>query len=195
VGRVQDRPIPLDVFVGRDAELAAFAEVVTRVEAGQPWLVAIEGDPGVGKTTLARRCLAGAADLKVLSARADQAETDLDFGLVDQLLRAASVDSPMAALMDGTGAQASSFAVGARLLQVVGEQLATGALAIVIDDVQWADRRSVEALTFMLRRLSVDPVLAIVTYRGPGDRLDEAVQRMLLSIENRLLITLSGLST
>jgi MoxR-like ATPase len=61
------------------------------VEAGQPWLVAVEGDPGVGKTALARRCLAEAEGLswRVLSARAGQAEADLDFGLVDQLLRAA----------------------------------------------------------------------------------------------------------
>ena len=59
------------------------------VETGQPWLVAIEGDPGVGKTALARRCLAEAegVSLRVLPARADQTEADLDFGLVDQLLR------------------------------------------------------------------------------------------------------------
>ena len=75
--------------------------------------------------------------------------------------------------------------MGARLLEVVGEQQAA-ALAIVIDDLQWADRKSVEALMFMLRRLSVDPVIAIVTYRGPSDRLDEAAQRLLSSVENRL---------
>ena len=55
---MQDRPAPLDVFVGRTAELARMAEVIARVEAGQPWLVAVEGDPGVGKTALVRRGLA-----------------------------------------------------------------------------------------------------------------------------------------
>jgi DNA-binding CsgD family transcriptional regulator len=191
---VQDRQVPLDLFVGRAAALASVAEVLTRVEAGQPWLVAIEGDPGVGKTALARRCLTGAAGLRVLSARAGQAETDLDFGIVDQLLRMAGGAVPAAGLTGGTGSPASSFAVGARLLEVVGEQQATGAVAIVVDDLQWADRRSVEALTFMLRRLSVDPVLAVVIYRGPSDRLDEAAQRLLLSIENRLSLPLGGLS-
>ena len=190
---MQNRQVPFDVFVGRTAELASVAEVLARVAAGQPWLVAIEGDPGAGKTALARRCLTGAPGLRVLSARADQAETDLDFGIVDQLLRAAGGAVPAAALTGGTGSPASSFAVGARLLEVVGEQQATGAVAIVVDDLQWADRRSVEALTFMLRRLSVDPVLAIAIYRGPSDRLDEAAQRMLVSIENRLRLPLGGL--
>ena len=186
---MQDRQTPLDLFIGRAAELTRVAEVLSRVKDGEPWLVAIEGDPGVGKTALARRCLAAADDIRVLSARADQAEADLDFGIVDQLLRVAGGTAAAAAL---TGAS-SSFSVGARLLEVAGEQQAA-ALAIVIDDLQWADRKSVEALMFMLRRLSVDPVIAIVTYRGPGDRLDEVAQRLLLSVENRLFIPLGGLS-
>jgi predicted ATPase len=80
------------------------------------------------------------------------------------------------------------------LLEVVGDQQATAAVAIVVDDLQWADRRSIEALTFVLRRLSVDPVLTMVTYRGPSDQLDEAAQQPLRSAENRLDIPLGGLS-
>ena len=190
---MQYRQPPLEVFVGRAVELEQVAEVIARVEAGQPWLVAIEGDPGVGKTALARRCLAGATGLRVLAARGDQAEADLDFGLVDQLLRAAGAVFPALSPAGGTGSAASSFAVGARLLEVVGEQQATTALAILIDDMQWADSRSVEALTFMLRRLSVDPVIAVVVYRGPSDHLDEAAQRMLSSVENRLHVPLGEL--
>jgi DNA-binding CsgD family transcriptional regulator len=190
---VQDRQAPLDVFVGRTAELARVAEVVTRVEAGEPWLVAVEGDPGMGKTALARRCLAQASGLKVLSARAGQAEADLDFGLVDQLFRAAGGVSPSVLSAEGAG-PSSSFAVGAHLLEVVGEQQTRGPVAILIDDLQWADRRSVEALMFMLRRLSVDPVVAMVVYRRPAGRMDEAAQRMLGSVENRVRITLGGLS-
>ncbi len=193
---MQDRPpLPLGVFVGRAQEQARFAEVVARVEAGQPWLVAIEGDPGLGKTTLARRCLAetDGGGLRVLPARGGQAEADLDFGLVDQLLRASGGIPQLIGSTDGISSPASSFAVGARLLEVVGEQQAGRPTAIFIDDLQWADRKSVEALTFMLRRLSVDPVIAVVTYRGPADRLDEAAQRMLSSVENRLQVSLTGL--
>jgi hypothetical protein len=169
------------------------AEVVSRAEAGQPWLVAIEGDPGMGKTSLVRRCLTSTPGLRVLSARASQAEADLDFGVVDQLLRAAGGAGEPVLPAGGTDSPASSFAVGARLLEVLGEQQATEAVAIVVDDLQWADRKSVEALTFMLRRLPVDPVVAVVVYRGPGDRLDETARRMLLCLENRLQILLGGL--
>jgi len=204
---VQLRPVPHDVFVGRSAEIARITEVITRVQAGEPWLVAIEGDPGIGKTSLVRHCLAQAVDLKVLTARAGPAETDLDLGIVDQLLRAAGgTASPVlaeavlaeAVLAEaGTGGTAppvSSFAAGARLLETVGGQQSAGAVAIVIDDLQWADRMSVEALTFTLRRLSMDPVLAVVIYRGTGDRLDETARRLLVSVENQLRISLDGLA-
>ena len=185
---------PLDLFVGRAAELARVAEVVARVEAGHPWLVAIEGDPGMGKTALARHGLSAAAGLRVLSARADQAEADLDFGIADQVLRSAGGAFSAAGPEGGADSPGSSFAMGARLLQAVGELQAAGSVAVLIDDLQWADRRSVEALTFMFRRLSVDPVVAVAVYRGPADRLDESAQRMLLSIENRVHIPLTGLS-
>ena len=95
------------------------------MQEGQPWLVTIEGDPGIGKTALARHCLAEAegTGLRVLSARADQAEADLDFGLVDQLLRAAG-GSPGSSCPRAGRLGHPSFAVGARLLEVVGEQAA-----------------------------------------------------------------------
>ena len=191
---VQDRQVPLNVFVGRAGELARVAEAVTLTQSGQPWLVAVEGDAGVGKTSLARRCLAGAHGFKVLTARADQAEADLEFGLVGQLLQAAGDVSRTALSADGNGTPQSSFAAGAHLLEVMGELAAKGPVAIMVDDLQWADHRSVEALTFMLRRLSVDPVIAVVIHRGPSDQLDEAAQRLLLSVENRINLPLGGLA-
>ena len=50
-----------------------------------------------------------------------------------------------------------------------------------------------EWLTFTLRRLSVDPLIAVMIYRGASDRLDESAQRMLGNIENRLRLPLDGL--
>src|SRR6201999_959396 len=116
---------------GRMAERAQLAEFTARAATGQPWLVSIHGDPGTGKTALARRGLAEAGDLKVLWARAAEAEAALRIGLADQLLRAAGDVSGPDLLVSGNGPSASSFAVGARLLEAVGELGATGPVAIV----------------------------------------------------------------
>ena len=164
-----------EIFVGREAELAGFADVMARVRQGQPWLVTIEGESGIGKTALVRRSLASAAGFSVLSARADPAESDLDYGIVEQLSR--GVDGRLLGrypLLRGDGPRSSPFGVGAELLAVIGEQLRVKPVAIVIDDVQWADRASVDALSFMLRRFSVEPVLVVTVIRGDRDHLDES---------------------
>ncbi len=184
-----------DVFVGRDTELARLADVVARVRRGQSWSVTIEGESGVGKTALARRFLASRKGLRALWARADPGEADLDYGIVEQLLR--GVDAQVLArypLLGGDIARSSPFAVGAQLLGVVGDRQAGGPVALVIDDVQWADRRSVEALSFVFRRLSVDPVMVVLIVRGDRDQLDESTRRMLVSVDQRLRLPLSGLS-
>ena len=183
------------VFVGRQAELAAFADVLTGVRQGQPWLVTVEGESGIGKTALVRRCLASATGFAVLSARADPSETDLDYGVVEQLLR--GLDRGLVdgyPLLNGDTVRSAPFAVGAELLAIVGEQLAKQPVAIVVDDVQWADRRSVDAVSFMLRRFSVEPVLVVAVIRGDRDHLEEATRRMLLSVEQRLRLALTGLN-
>jgi DNA-binding CsgD family transcriptional regulator len=157
-------------------------------------LVTIEGESGIGKTALARRSLAASPDLNVLWARADATESDLEYGVLEQLLRA--VDRQVLSrypVLAGDVARSAPFGVGAQMLGVVGDLQAEGPVAIVIDDVQWADARSVEALSFMLRRLSVDPVLVMVLVRGDRDHLEEATRRMLISVEQRLRLSLSGL--
>jgi DNA-binding CsgD family transcriptional regulator len=184
-----------DVFVGRKAELARLADVLARVRHGEPWLVSIEGESGVGKTALARRCLASSAGLTALWARADPGEADLAYGIIEQLVR--GVDGRVMArypLLAGGVGRSSPFAVGAQVLGLVGDQQAAGPVALVIDDVQWADRRSVEALSFTFRRLSVDTVAVILIVRGDRDQLDASTRRMLLSVAQRHRIVLPGLS-
>src|SRR5215471_4089045 len=184
-----------DVFVGRKAELAGLADVLARSRQGEPWLVTIEGESGVGKTALARRALAPSPGLIALWARADPSEADFEYGLIGQLLR--GVDRQVLArypLLAGDVATSSPFAVGVQLLGIIGELQGAGPVALVIDDVQWADRRSVEALSFAFRRLSVDAVAVILIVRGDRAQLDAPTRRMLLSVAQRRRMVLSGLS-
>ena len=156
-------------------ELARFGDVMARVQRGQPWLVTIEGESGVGKTALARQCVSSSPGLNVFWARADQSEANFDYGVVGQLLR----PLPGRAQAEGTLlardiSSANPFAVGALLLRLLGDQLAVGPIAVVLDDVQWADRPSVEALAFAFRRFTVEPVAVIVLVRGDRDQLRRA---------------------
>ncbi len=184
-----------DVFVGREAELAQVAEVLGRFEKGQPWLVTIEGDSGIGKTAFIRRCAFSSIGATVLSARADETESDFAYGVIMQLVKdvGGRLLRHHSLLTSAEVHQASSFGVGAELLGVVGQLQAAGPVVVVVDDLQWADRLSVDALSFMLRRLSVDRVLMVVAVRGDRETLDEPTRRMLQSLERRLRLQLTGL--
>src|SRR5919201_1615380 len=78
-------------LLGREADLAAIAEIVAAVSAGTGSVLVIEGPAGIGKTSLvaeARR-LARASGLHVLGARGGELEHDFAFGVVRQLFEPA----------------------------------------------------------------------------------------------------------
>lgn len=148
-------------FVGRVAELATLHELAAKVRSGSPQLVWVLGEAGIGKTTMVRRFLAAAGDFTVLSATADRAEADHDYGVVGQLT----------ARVRGPGrppAGASPSAVGAQLLELLSALQARSPVALVLDDLQWMDSPSALALSFVLRRMWADQVLTIMVAR-PGE--------------------------
>jgi hypothetical protein len=161
-----------EIFVGRNAQLSQIGDIAVRVTGGEPWLVVIEGESGIGKSALARRSAALAGPHALFTARADRMEADLDYGVVEQLLQRVDPEilEGRRLLAGGVPSGASPFAVGAELLAVIGKVLAEGPVVLALDDVQWADRPSVLALTFLLRRLSVDPLLAVTMVRRSRDR-------------------------
>lgn len=153
-------------FAGRATQLAALAQCRAEAVAGKPWVVVIEGKPGIGKTALARRALAPGPDgMRVCWCACDRFEQDYPYGVVEQLLRhlppAADGSEPTAA----PTAAASPFAVGADLLTVLAGAAERSPLAVVIDDIPWADDESLKALSFVLRRLYSEPVLVLAIAR------------------------------
>jgi DNA-binding CsgD family transcriptional regulator/tetratricopeptide (TPR) repeat protein len=146
-------------FVGRDRELAQLDACLANAESGTPQLVLIHGDPGVGKSALVASFLGMHGSLTPLTVAGDDAETDLPFGVCDLLL---SDDT----LVDcGASIPRSPFSVGASVLQLVGLQQSDGPAVLVIDDAHLVDPESLHAVTFALRRLRADRVLALLTAR------------------------------
>jgi DNA-binding CsgD family transcriptional regulator len=177
-----------DAIFGRDGELAAISRFFEDDRAESRALV-LEGDAGIGKTTLWREAvrLAETRSL-VLSSRASQAETRMSFTVLGDLLVPA-LEGPMldlparqrnaleAALLleQPAHTRPDARAVSLAVLGVL-RALASGAtLTIAIDDVQWADAPSARALAFALRRLENESVTAVVATRsgsGVADPLD-----------------------
>jgi len=181
----------VDGFVGREAELARLAELGDKVRAGDPQVVSLRGPAGIGKTTMVRRFANGLRDFTVLLASGDAGETGLDHGVVGQLVRRVPAELRTPLLTDPVPPDASPLAVGAQLLDLLGRLQATGSVALVVDDAQWADAPSVQALGFVLRRVWADQVLVIVVAREDDPRLD----RLARSGPTGTAIELTGLRT
>jgi len=79
----------LTTFVGREAELATLNQAVNRTETGEGQLVAVIGNPGVGKSRLVHELAKSRSltDWTVLAAGASSLETTTAFGVVSQMLR------------------------------------------------------------------------------------------------------------
>ncbi len=176
-------------FVGRQRDLGALQHALAEVTAGQSRVMLVEGAPGIGKTALVREFVARHADTTQLWVSGDETETSVRFGVVDQIREA--VQRSHIARTD----RADSFAIGAELIQVIGELHDQAPVILVVDDLHWADQDSCRALLFCLRRLRHDAILVICIARpGVEDMLGASWARLLADTGRCGRLRISGLS-
>jgi len=188
---------PGQVFIGREAELQALNAALARAEAGQSQVVLIQGEAGIGKSSLVARFLGDVESVPVISASGEPAEEVLAYGLVQQLVASsAGVHGTIAGLKllaAGPPPDGDPLAVGAELLALISSLPGDGAMALVVEDLQWADALSVRALLFACRRLSGDRVLVLITCRADGwERVGEGWTRFLSGDRRVSSIVLGG---
>ncbi len=187
------------VFVGRQRELAALAVALAAAREGKPRVVLIQGEAGIGKSSLVSEFLGARDDMPVVAASGEEAEAFLPYGLVRQLAAEAAAISAAALeglelLGTGPRADADPLAVGVELLALFSSLQGSQAAAVVIEDLQWIDLPSARALLFASRRLSADRVLVVLTSRPGGmSYLGEGWERFVNSDRRASQITLSGL--
>jgi DNA-binding CsgD family transcriptional regulator len=166
-------------IVSREADLASVRAFLGRPASGPAALV-LEGEPGIGKSTL---WLAGveharALGLRVLSSRPAEAERglahvglgDLFEDVLDEVLPALSPPRrhalEVALLLDEAPADAvdpRALGIATRsALQLLAED---APLLLAIDDLQWLDASTADALAFALRRLESNQVLLLLARR------------------------------
>ncbi|WP_328990498.1 DUF2791 family P-loop domain-containing protein [Kribbella sp. NBC_01245] len=163
---------------GRDAELARLADLLSQAGSGGVAAAVIRGEVGSGKTALLRvvadraradgwTCLAvsGIESEAVLSgagllAALTPLRRDLDS------VPAFQADVLAAALGWGPApGSGDRFLVGASTLSLLAAAAARAPLLLAVDDVQWVDAQSMEALAFAARRLGHDRFVLLVTHR------------------------------
>lgn len=158
-------PAVNSALVGRGQDLAALQRAMERVRTGRAQVVVIEGEAGMGKSallaTFLRDLSGGLGSDRIWSARCDPFEQDYAFGAVGLLL-----DEPDLV-------ESSTPAVGRLLLSRLGEGRHRGVTIVAIDDAQWIDRPSAEAIRFALRRLRADSVLVLISRRPGSVQADE----------------------
>ena len=167
-------------FVGRADELAFLHARHVEAGRGHPQTVLVEGPAGVGKSALLSS-FARTLQVGPLTASGDEAETFLSFGVLLQLL-----DSR-------TPSWSDPFAAGADLLQFLDRRQDQHTIAFIVDDAHLADADSIAALTFALRRLRADRLLAVLAVRDHDlGRVPPGLLRLVDAQDGRL--ALSGLS-
>ncbi len=154
------------VFVGRDAELAFLRGAMDRASDHHSQTVVIEGEGGIGKTTLVERFLHELDGVRLIRARGDESETHVRFAMADQLLRAAA-EGPAADVL-GNG---QHVRVGMELLELMTGGGGQTASVVVVDDAHLVDSDSLRALLFAARRLGTSPVLVLLVVRDSGDEV------------------------
>jgi DNA-binding CsgD family transcriptional regulator/RecA/RadA recombinase len=164
---------------GRELEREAAATFLAAA-ASAPAVLSLHGEAGIGKTTLCRHLVAQAraAGSTVLECRPTAAEQTLSFAALTDLL--STVDDATLAVLPGPQRDALAAAtlrsdpgapepraIGTGLAGLLSLLAAHGPLLVVVDDEQWLDPPSHQALTFALRRIDAVP-FGLVTSRRSG---------------------------
>ncbi len=171
------------LLIGRHVEWGQSERFLELLEDGPATLI-IEGEPGIGKTTLWEAIVSSAGPVRrTLVSRPAEAEADLAFAALTDLLRpvadelAPLLPAPQRLAIDVAllRAQPSSGAVdhralGMALLTCLDLLAAHQPTIVAIDDYQWVDPASARALGFAVRRVRHQRVGVLVASRPETSR-------------------------
>jgi DNA-binding CsgD family transcriptional regulator len=169
--------------------------------AGGSGALVLRGRPGVGKTALLEHAVGSASDLKVLRAVGVESESELAYAALHQLCapvldRLDRLPGPQGdALATTFGLREAPvpdrFFVGLAVLSLLSEVAEERPLLCVVDDVQWLDRASAQALAFVARRLMAESVVMLFGARERSELfagLTELVVDGLADTDARVLL-------
>ena len=178
------------MLLGRKDERLALDRLFAQARDGRSGVLALVGEPGIGKTALLEHAVESADGMRVLRARGIESEAEIAFAGLAELLRPTlnaldRIPAPQAAALAGALALGPArpqdrFAIGAATLSLLSASAEQEPIALLVDDAHWLDRASAEALLFAARRLLADRIALVLTVReGQPSLLDGADLRVL----------------
>jgi DNA-binding CsgD family transcriptional regulator len=168
-------------LVGRSGERHALDELADAVRRGESRALVVRGEAGVGKTALLDDAAERASGLRVLRASGVQAEMELAYASLHQLLgplldRLERLPVPQRAALQAAfaiapGPAPDRFFVALAVLSVLSDAAERQPLICLVDDEQWVDRASAQALAVVARRLEVESVGLVLAAREATEEL------------------------
>ena len=195
-------------LVGRSAETARVDALLAEAQAGQSRVLVLRGEAGIGKSALLSYAQERAGPMAVLRAVGIESESELAFAGLHQLFRPVidlldRLPEPQAAALRTAfalsgGELGDRFRVAVGVLGLLSETAEEQPVLCVVDDAQWLDGPSADALLFAARRLAAEPVAILFAARSdtlspfPSEGLAELELAPLATGDARALATERG---
>jgi DNA-binding CsgD family transcriptional regulator len=178
------------MLLGRTRECEQLDQLLARARNGQSEALLVRGEAGIGKSALCAYAAEQAGEMTVLRACGTPTESELAFsGLADALrpvlaLRDEIPERQAAALASalalGPPLESGRFSICAATLSLLAAAAEQQPVLVIVDEAQWLDLSSTEALLFAARRLEADGVVFLFALRdGQATLLERAELREL----------------
>jgi DNA-binding CsgD family transcriptional regulator len=189
------------MLVDRRTERSALDSLLASARGGMGCALVLRGEPGIGKTALLEYAIESAPGFRIARAAGCESEMELAFAalhqlcvpLLDRLERLPGPQRDALGVAFGlrAGEAPDRFLVGLAALSLLSEVAAERPLLCVVDDAQWLDRASAQALAFAARRLLAERVALIFATRelaGEFTGLPEQLVQGLEDADARVLL-------
>jgi len=168
------------MLVGRETETAAIDGLLAAARGGQSGVLVLRGEAGIGKSALLDYAREQASGFTLLRGIGIESESDLAYAALHQILRPVldrldRLPEPQAAALRGAFALSAEdvhdrFRVSLGTLGLLAEAADSAPLLCLVDDSQWLDRSSADALVFAARRLQAESLVLLFAVRDDDER-------------------------
>ena len=168
-------PVQRPELLGRRGERDRLSGLVAAAKAGRSQVLVIRGEAGIGKSALLDVVLERAVGCRVGRAAGVESEMELPFAGLHQLCspfvdRLGRLPRPQCEALSTAfgllpGGTPDRFLVGLAVLTLLSDVAEERPLVCIVDDAQWLDQPSAQALDFVARRLHAEPVAMVFAVR------------------------------